>query len=220
RTRPPAPGLSTRFAAAAFAAPLAVFIAIAWIGRAPSSAEAASADVTPATAGAAASGGWVVDHAASRLAFAGVNSGQPFEGVFESWTAEITFDPGDLDAARVLVRVATGTAATGSSYNDSTLKQGDWFDVGANPDAVFESGAIRAAADGGYEAAGFLTLKGETTPLDLPFTVDIDGDVATAAGQAIIDRTSVGIGIQSDAGGDWVGKDVTVTFDITANRAE
>jgi polyisoprenoid-binding protein YceI len=54
----------------------------------------------------------------------------------------------------------------------------------------------------------------------LPFTLKINGDTATLAGQTTIDRTAYGIGAKSDPTGAWVSKPITITVNITAKRAK
>lgn len=165
---------------------------------------------------------WVVDPGASSIGFAYVyeddTGATPFNGRFTRWRADIRFDPDNLDASSVVVRIETASASTGVSMHDSTLPTAPWFDAAAHPTAEFRSTRIRRVAEGQYEARGDLTLRGETRRVDLPFTLDIDGDRATVAGTATIDRRDFGIG-RDDAGDDIISRDIRINVRVAARRA-
>ena len=55
---------------------------------------------------------WTVDKAASRLTFRAVMNGQPFDGVFRVWDAQIAFDPHNLATSRATITVDTTSALT------------------------------------------------------------------------------------------------------------
>jgi cytochrome b561 len=62
-------------------------------------------------------------------------------------------------------------------------------------------------------------LRGETVPVALPFSVDIDEDAATASGSVTLDRLDFGIGEENDPSGDWLSREVRVNIAIAATRA-
>ncbi|MEO1329489.1 MAG: YceI family protein [Pseudomonadota bacterium] len=164
-------------------------------------------------------GVWRVIHAESEIAFRGENSGSPFEGSFKTWTAEITFDPGALDASRVRVEIDAGSARTGDAQIDATLPEKDWLDAAAHPTAVFEADRFRRGdGEGRYIAEGALTLRGRTEPFELPFELSIDGDRARMTASATIDRLAFGIGEAADASGAWVSREIPLAVSVTAER--
>ena len=170
----------------------------------------------PGTASAAA---WSVDHEQSRLGFVGTQGSTQFEGEFEDFEADITFDPDDLAGSKVVVLVDMASATTGSRDRDSQLPADPWFDTDAFPRARFETTAIRRVGDNAYEAAADLTIKGMTREVVLPFTLDIEGDTARMEGEAVLMRLNYDIGT-----GDWsdtaiVANEVKVVVDLTATRA-
>ncbi|MDN3719063.1 YceI family protein [Roseibium salinum] len=61
-----------------------------------------------------------------------------------------------------------------------------------------------------------MTIKGISQPVELDFTLDIDGDTATAKGTATVNRLDYKLG--SGVGTDTVGDVVTVTLNLTATR--
>jgi len=189
------------------------------VGPANDVAPASPETPTPATPGQPSR--WTVAHGASAISFAYVyedESGQSrFNGRFERWRADIRFDPGNLDASSIVVRIETASARTGVAVHDSTLPTAAWFDAGAFPTAEFRSTRIRASGPGQYEARGDLTIRGQTRRVDLPFTLAIDGDRASVQGATSIDRRDFGIG-RDDAGDDLISRDIEIEVRVEARR--
>lgn len=156
---------------------------------------------------------WALDRAASTVGFEASAFNAPLTGEFETFSAQITLDPDNLAAARIEASVDTASVALSNSQYRSSLAGSDGLAFETHPHARFVSEDIRAT-ETGYEAVGALTLKGETQPLTLPFTLQIEGDRAVADAAFTIDRSSFGVG----AGG-WsdVGPSVTVTLHIEAD---
>lgn len=159
---------------------------------------------------------WVMDREASAVGFEATAFNAPLTGEFETFSAQIRLDPADLSGARIEAVMDTSSFALSNSQYSSSLSGGSGLAVEAHPEARFVSEDIRAV-DGGYEAVGALTIKGETNPLTLPFTLEIDGDRAVADGAFSLNRSAFGVG-----GGDWgdVGPSVTVTVHIEADLAQ
>ncbi len=155
----------------------------------------------------------------SAIAFSGENSGAAFEGAFKAWSAEIRFDPDALDQASARVTVDVASARTGDAQIDATLPEKDWFDAGAHPQAVFEADRFtRAEGENAYRAEGRLTLRGETKPVALPFTVRIDGDRAEMSGATTLNRLDWGVGAAADASGSWVSLEIPLSITVVAVR--
>ncbi|MFN4128317.1 MAG: cytochrome b/b6 domain-containing protein [Paracoccaceae bacterium] len=146
------------------------------------------------------------------LGFSVRQMGSAVQGRFSDWTAAITFDPdtgtGDVRATINMDSVTVGTVT-------DQVKGTEFFDVPANPTAVFE-GAIRR--DGaGFVAEGPLTLRGQSMPVTLPFTLLFTDGVATMQGQAVMDRRDwqVGAGYADES---TVGFQVDLTISLRAQR--
>jgi len=163
---------------------------------------------------------WSVDTSTSHIGFSGLQSGQPFDGVFGAWDAHIEFDPGNLTAARAVVTIDVSTAATGGSFIDGAIPSASWLDARAHPQARFSASSFRTTGDGAYEASGELTLKGVTQPITLPFTLTLDGDTARAEGQVTLDRRAFAIGTDDPDNNGAVSGDITVNVLIQATRAD
>lgn len=161
---------------------------------------------------------WEVDPAASGLTFAGTQNGVRFEGVFETWRAQIRFDPENLAAARAIVTVATGSARTGDAFVDGSIASPSWLDAAAHPEAVFEATAFSVTGPGAYAAQGTLTLRGVSQPLTLPFTLALEGDTARAEGSVALDRRAFMLGVDNADNDRAVSPEITVTASVAASR--
>lgn len=159
---------------------------------------------------------WAVDHANSRLGFEATQGNAPFSGQFQNFTADIIFDPKDLPNARIDVVIDMTSATTGAADKDAALPGTDWFNTAQHPQATFKSAIIRATGDTTYEADGILTMRDKSTPLTLPFTLNIDGDHAQAEGRVTIDRLDFGIGASQPE--TTASHAVDIIIDIKATR--
>ncbi|HJV43850.1 YceI family protein [Caulobacter sp.] len=160
---------------------------------------------------------WTVQKGAS-LAFSATWSGNPIEGRFTRWTADILFSPEALDRSKLTVAVDMASAATGDAQRDESLPSGDFFDTAEHPKAIFTASKFRKTAEGKYVADGTLDLRGVKKPLSLPFSLKIDGDTATARGVTTLDRTTFGVGQGEWASTDEIAAKVKVSFSLTAKR--
>ena len=210
------PSLPARGAVIAFGGSLVLFALIAAVPLIGS----AGASPRPAQSGALAEtdGNWSVDYAASEIGFSGVYDGKPFGGKFENWSADVAFFPDDLAASFVTVTVETGSAATGTKLYDSTLREAEWFNTGAFPEAQVELSNFEKTGEDAYSATATMTLKGKETSVPLAFQLTINGDQATLDGKAVFSRKALDLGQVSDAGGSWVSDEITVTVTGTATR--
>lgn len=187
-------------------------LTLAACGQSQSSNAAAPAAASP--------GGWAVDKDASKLSFTATQTGASFEGEFETFSADIVFDPADLANASIFVTVDTASAETGDRQRDTALPGSDWFKAKEFPSATFVSNDVVETGEGAYEARGKLTIRDVTRDLVLPFTLAIDGGKAHAEGGVTLVRTDYGVGQGEFATGQWVGLDVVVSFVIEATKGE
>lgn len=163
----------------------------------------------------------------SRLSFTFLQEGQPTEGEFETFSAEIAFDPEDVEASRVEVEIELESVDTGHSDRDDTLRSSSLFNVERWPSARFTSDELVEAGEGRYEAHGALSIRDVTRDIVLPFELSIephpddpDQELARARGEVTISRLEFGVGQ-----GDWsstsqIAEDVVVQVAIDAVRAQ
>jgi polyisoprenoid-binding protein YceI len=184
----------------------------------PTAAAPPAAPVTPTGAPSR----WTVDRGASAITFGydyeGDSGATHFNGRFTNWSADIRFDPNNLDASSVVVRIQTGSASTGVPDHDNALPTAAWFNVAAFPTAEVRSTSISARGPGRYEARGTLTIRGQSRPVTLPFTLTINGAHASVSGSTHIGRRDFGIGAGED-GDDLISRNVDISVRVEATRA-
>lgn len=213
RAAPPAPAEAPTVAAEGPATAEAPAVAIA----APSEAQPVPAQGEEAPVASTEPSVWTVQPGGS-LTFAASWSGQPIDGTFKTWKADILFGPEALDRSELTVTINIGSVSTGDAQRDSALPSGDWFDAASHPTATFKAAKFRKTGTDRYVADGRLTMRGVSKPLSLPFTLKIDGDNARATGSATLDRTAYGVGQGEWAATDQIAGPVKVTFDLKAKR--
>ena len=167
---------------------------------------------------------WDVVEADSHLAFHGSMLGVPAVGYFRRFESRITFDPDDLENARVTIEIDMASVDSAHDERDTALKLPEWFAAGAFPKAFFEAAEFRntggAGQDNGanYEMLGSLTIKGISKDIAVPFTLAIADGTATVSGQLDLNRSDFNIGTGEWATDRLVAFDVQVEFRIVARR--
>ena len=142
--------------------------------------------------------------------------GSTVSGGFADWTAQIAYaETPDADGRHgdVTVTIAISSLTLGSVKSQAMGP--DFLDAETHPTATFAADIL--AAETGQVARGTLTIKGQSVPIDLPFTLVLDGDTATAEGTTTIDRRDFGVGL-STKDENTLGFSVTITFALTASR--
>jgi polyisoprenoid-binding protein YceI len=162
---------------------------------------------------------WSLQPKESKLTFVGEQAGAQFEGGFDKFTADISFDPKNLAASRFDVKIDTASVNTQDGERDTTIKSADLFDVKRFPTARYV--ADRFADKGGnkYSATGKLTLRNVTRDVPIDFTFENQDGGAWLKGTAKIKRLDFGVGQ-----GEWqdtstVGNDVQVKFSLRLKGA-
>lgn len=160
---------------------------------------------------------WNMVADASHIRFTAQQEGDDFTGSFSEFTGDIAFDPAAPETGRVEISIPLGSIDAGSRDRNSTLPAKVWFSSKKFPTAVFTSETISRDGDG-YLAKGTLTLKGKTAPVNLPFTLNLDGDRAVMNGNVTIDRTTWDVGSDPWNTDEWVSTSVKLDIQVTADR--
>ncbi|MCB1332382.1 MAG: cytochrome b/b6 domain-containing protein [Roseivivax sp.] len=160
-----------------------------------------------------AAGDWTVTE--GTLGIAVSQFGATVEGAFSDWTAAIVFDPSvtEGEAGSVDVTVAIGSLTLGTVTAQAV--GADMLDAAGFATARFAGTILRQGA--GYSVPGTLSLKGAEQPLTLTMQIDAQDGMATATGQAVIDRRAFGIGAAMTDPGQ-LGFEVPITIAVTAAR--
>ena len=142
--------------------------------------------------------------------------GSDVTGSFQDWTAAINFSEqlgADGTHGDVEVTVAIASLTLGSVT--AQAMGADFFAAETHPTAIFTADIL---PDGDtYTANGTLTIKGISSPVNLPFSLQIDGDTATMQGQTRLNRTSFNIG-EAYPDESSLGFDVALEVALTATR--
>ena len=162
---------------------------------------------------------WDIVAEGSHIQFTAQQEGQDFTGSFTEFTGDIAFDPDAPETGRVEISIPLGSVDAGSRDRNSTLPAKVWFSVKKFPTAIFISDQISRDGDG-YLAKGTLTLKGKSAPVDLPFTLSVEGNRAVMNGSVMIDRTTWNVGSDPWNTDEWVSTGVKLNIQVTANRAK
>jgi polyisoprenoid-binding protein YceI len=151
-----------------------------------------------------------VDNTRSKVEFSGKHAGMSFKGEFKKWQATVVLPPQDNPS--ITASFDLRSAKTGDFTYDSTLPEGDWFDVENHPNGGFVSDLVEVI-DGGYKVSGMLTLKGISKPQS--FVLKQSGDTLTA--KFPIKRLDFGIGLDSDPEAEWVSADIEMSLVLLVN---
>jgi polyisoprenoid-binding protein YceI len=152
---------------------------------------------------------WTVVPETSSVGFVGTQQGTKFNGRFQTFTADINLDMKDPTKGSIVGTVKLDSVNTRDHDRDASLLEKDWFDTKQFPEAKFESQKIEKAADGSYQASGRLTLKGQTKPAIMKFTLTGSGATAQFAGSLQINRFDFNVG-EGWNDTSWVAQDVAV----------
>ena len=151
---------------------------------------------------------WTVVPETSSVGFVGSQQGTKFNGRFQTYTATINLDVADPTKGSIVGTVKLDTVNTRDHDRDAALLDKDWFDAKQFPEAKFESQKIEKTADG-YTATGQLTLKGQTKPATMKFTLTGSASAAQFAGTMSINRFDFNVG-EGWNDTSWVAQDVAV----------
>ena len=158
---------------------------------------------------------WAVQ--AGSLSIAVTQLGSIVEGGFADWTASISFEPRDTPgvAGRVDVTISIGSLTLGSVTGQAL--GAEFFAAESFPTATL-SGEI-LLTETGYVVEGPLTIRDQSVPVSMPFSIEIADGVATASGGLSVNRLDYGVGVAYPDESS-VGFGVDITFEVTASRSE
>ncbi|NVJ90187.1 MAG: YceI family protein [Methylocystaceae bacterium] len=160
---------------------------------------------------------WVVRPQDSKLGFFASQGGAEFEGKFNKFDSDISFDPENLAQSSVKIVIYIESVDTQSADRDSNIVTEDWFNTKTYPTALFEVKNISKDDTAGYIADAELTMRGVKKDVKLPFSVEIEGNHAHAKGELVVSRTAFGLGQGQWASTAFVGDEVRIFFDLNTD---
>ena len=173
-----------------------------------------------ATATESAARDWQMIEDESSVAFTFRQMGSAVTGQFRDFATDITFDPADLANASVTTEITIDSVDTGNGERDAGITGADWFDTATYPAATFASSSFAHAGGDDYVVTGDLTVRDITETVELPMTITVDGDQATASGTIELDRRTFEVGRGDWASDTAVGYDVILEIEVTAGAAD
>jgi polyisoprenoid-binding protein YceI len=149
---------------------------------------------------------WQIDKSHSAVNFTINHFFTPVDGTFNDYTAEVYFDPENLEGSHIDVTIPVGTVNTRNERRDNHLKTDDFFDAETWPEIRFVSSEIVQEGENNFIARGQLTIRDVTMDFNLPFELLGVMDhpmrentrVAGIVARAELMRNDFGVGT-----GDW-----------------
>ncbi|MEZ9851836.1 YceI family protein [Vibrio breoganii] len=89
------------------------------------------------------------------------------KGRFNRFSGEFSYDPANVEASSVEVKVDTTSLDSNHAERDKHIRSGDFIDASKYSDAVFNSTKVVDKGDGTLEIMGDLTLHGQTKPITI-----------------------------------------------------
>ena len=155
---------------------------------------------------------WNMRPKESTLTFVGNQAGADFEGAFQTFTADIQFDPHNLASSRFDVTIDLASVNSRDSERDDIIRGPDLFDVARYPNARYVAEKFTARGGAKYTATGKLTLRNVTRDVPIDFNFETQDSGAWLRGAARIRRLDFGVGQGEWQDTEWVGNEVGVKF--------
>jgi polyisoprenoid-binding protein YceI len=156
--------------------------------------------------------------AGSSLGFSFEQAGAQGTGTFRQFETTFDYDPKNLAAGRLQVKVQIGSLDTKDKDRDATLASADLFDARKYPVATYSAGSLANGANG-VEAVGKLTIRNVTKDLRVPLTIKPAGAGLELSGTVTIKRLDYGVGQGEWQATDSVGDPVKLTYKVVLNKA-
>jgi polyisoprenoid-binding protein YceI len=155
----------------------------------------------------AATGGWPIDKAHSRVTFTVTKWGfVEVEGRFHEFSGGVVYDEQHPERSRIDWRVRVDSVETGAPNRDQALQGTEYFDAARFPEMQFTSTAVTPRGSGRITVQGQMTIRGKTCPLTIDatyggtHTVPNEGTYAIFQTEFTLDRYDYGV-----AGGSMLG---------------
>jgi polyisoprenoid-binding protein YceI len=147
-------------------------------------------------------------------------------GQFNKIAGTLNFDPSNMKAASVDLKIDASSVFTGVQKRDDHLRSSDFFDVGIYPDITFRSTLIGSVNGNRARVTGDLTLHGITRQIvvDAEFTGPVkdpfgDGKSIGFTASVTINREDYGLmwNQPMENNGVMVGREVRLFVDVEAD---
>ncbi len=181
--------------------------------------------VIAALAGPARAAPWVMDPEHAVVTFRGNHLGfSMVYGTFRELSAEIDFDPENIEATKVRFVIQAASVDTLSKARDKSLRSKEMLDTENFPEIVFESTAVAQTGPQTADITGNLTIKGVTKEVTFqaqlrkigPSPFDPSKTVAGFTVSGTIIRTDYGVSFAAPA----IGVEIPFQVDLEMSPAQ
>jgi polyisoprenoid-binding protein YceI len=154
----------------------------------------------------------------SKISF-GVKASVSIEGIFEKWSAHLTFRSTDASTGVLDVKILADSVNTGSSLKNDELKSEKFFDAQNDPYITFHSSKFVQTGPHTFDLHGTFSIRGISKPETLTFLAEREEKGAgEIKGAMVFDRKQFGM----DSGIPFlrIADRVEVTIDFKAIRID
>ena len=180
--------------------------------------------------------GWLLSSISASLSSNGRSKKlDPKDDRIRNLEAELRISRTDAESAKekaTTLEEELEEASTGNEKRDGHLLSADFFEADKHPYITFKSTSIQSNGNGQLVARGLLTIKGESSEIDLPITMlgkqDIPEEmqqmlggttqVASFKASTAVDRNVYGVGVGNWAATLVVGGEVKIEILLEAHR--
>ncbi len=169
---------------------------------------------------------WGVDTSHSGIYFDVNHIFVPTKGNFNTYNADIKFNPDDFTASSFFIEVAVKSIFTNNAKRDKHLLSEDFFSAKDYPKITFKSSSIEKVSATGYNLNGTMTMKGVSKEITIPVIFHGVKDhpavkgkkVAGLSGKFTLNRLDYNVGNGKFADIGVVDKNVEVEIELMLSK--
>lgn len=171
----------------------------------------------PCVAASAPANEWTVAPEQSQILFDYTRNGQPDEGRFTAFQGSGVFERGTPDTATLEIRIDSASIRLADPMATAFATSAEWFNSATYPQVIYRLSKLTPEGGNRYHAAGEVTIRGRTRPVETTITLEIGDTDAHATGTLGLDRTDFRLGVGPSALFVDIAREVSVRFDLTAH---
>lgn len=155
--------------------------------------------------------------AGNSLAFTFVQEGSDIEGSFKKFSVAFAYDPANLAASSLDVKVQIASIFTNYDDRDEEIRGPEIFDTATFPLGEYHAKSLAKGAKG-IEAVGKLTVRGVTHDLRIPLIIKpitvADKPALEVTGNTTVKRLDYGVGQGQWQKTDAVGDEIKLQWKV------
>ena len=150
----------------------------------------------------------------NKISFSGEHAGNMFNGTFAEWDLDTDINFSQQTMSSFDLEVSINSVKTGSSLNDKTLMEEDWFNVAEYPMATFKSDNAEFLDTNRVKIIGQFKIKDIVKSLELVLIYQ-DSVLST---EFVIKRSDYLLGQEADAEAEWVSEEIIVQANVVIEK--